>query len=249
MAGAPEFGDYIVYVDESGDHGLTAINADYPVFVLAFCVIEKRAYLEEIVPAVQGLKFKHFGHDMVILHESEIRKSRPPFEFLLNAERRGPFMDDLNALIAGAPFTVVASCIRKQAYVDQRGADDNIYHLAMRFGLERVFMQLQSHYQRGRKTHVIFERRGRQEDDALELEFRRILDTTRMEGMADTLDIVMASKYTNSAGLQLADMVARPIGRFLINPAQRNRAYDIIQPKLRRDRRGRVEGWGLKCFP
>jgi hypothetical protein len=28
------FGDYIVYIDESGDHGVTNVNPDRPVFVL-----------------------------------------------------------------------------------------------------------------------------------------------------------------------------------------------------------------------
>jgi hypothetical protein len=27
------FGDYIVYIDESGDHGLTNINPDHPVLI------------------------------------------------------------------------------------------------------------------------------------------------------------------------------------------------------------------------
>lgn len=40
---APTFGDFIVYVDESGDHGLARMDPDYPVFVLAFCIFEKRA--------------------------------------------------------------------------------------------------------------------------------------------------------------------------------------------------------------
>src|SRR5216683_621493 len=52
-----EFSDYIIYVDESGDHSLTSINPQHPVFVLAFCIFEKRAYYETIVPAVQRLKF------------------------------------------------------------------------------------------------------------------------------------------------------------------------------------------------
>ena len=29
------FSDYVVYVDESGDHSLASIDSDYPVFVLA----------------------------------------------------------------------------------------------------------------------------------------------------------------------------------------------------------------------
>ncbi len=28
--------DYLVFVDESGDHGLTSIEPSYPIFVLAF---------------------------------------------------------------------------------------------------------------------------------------------------------------------------------------------------------------------
>jgi len=37
-----EFSDYIVYVDESGDHNLERINPEYPLFVLAFCIFEKK---------------------------------------------------------------------------------------------------------------------------------------------------------------------------------------------------------------
>jgi len=30
------FGDYLVFVDESGDHGLARVDPGYPIFVLAF---------------------------------------------------------------------------------------------------------------------------------------------------------------------------------------------------------------------
>ena len=57
------FSDYVVYVDESGDHSLASIDKDYPVFVLALCVFHKRHYAEKIVPAVEKLKFNYFGAD------------------------------------------------------------------------------------------------------------------------------------------------------------------------------------------
>lgn len=38
---------YIVYVDESGDHG--PISAEYPVFVLAFCIKRRRRVPEGVV--------------------------------------------------------------------------------------------------------------------------------------------------------------------------------------------------------
>lgn len=53
-----EFSDYIVYVDESGDHGLVSINPQNPVLVLTFCIFEKEAYRTTMVPLVQALKFE-----------------------------------------------------------------------------------------------------------------------------------------------------------------------------------------------
>ena len=70
------YSKYVVYVDESGDHGMVNIDPNYPVFVLAFCVFHKRHYSEMVVSALEKFKFNHFGHDQVVLHENEIRKER-----------------------------------------------------------------------------------------------------------------------------------------------------------------------------
>ena len=78
-----DFSDYIVYADESGDHGLVSINPEYPVFALVFCVIRKDDYTSALVPAFQSFKFETWGHDAVILHEQEIRKSKGDFTILL----------------------------------------------------------------------------------------------------------------------------------------------------------------------
>lgn len=67
-------GDFIVFVDESGDHGLANIDPASPVFVLVFCIIRKGDYANTIIPALTEFKFRHFGHDQVILHERDIRK-------------------------------------------------------------------------------------------------------------------------------------------------------------------------------
>ena len=70
------FSDYIVYADESGDHSLTSIDPQFPVFVLAFCILKKAAYIDHVVPAFQRLKFAFWGHDGVVLHGHEIRKEK-----------------------------------------------------------------------------------------------------------------------------------------------------------------------------
>jgi hypothetical protein len=245
----PGHSDYIVYVDESGDHGLSSIDPQYPVFVLAYCIFEKEVYSQQIVPAVQGLKFKHFGHDVVLLHEREIRKAMPPFEFLVNSERRQAFMADLNELIVSSPFTLIATCIQKELLAERYAYPSNPYHLALTYGLERLWHFLRQHGAHGSSTHVVFECRGKREDRELELEFRQVCDGRNYQEDRFPFKIVFADKRTNSAGLQLADMVARPIGRHVMNPEQPNRAFELLRPKFYGADMGLVDGRGLKCFP
>jgi len=82
------FSNYIVYVDESGDHSLSSVNKDFPIFVLAFCIFEKKSYSQSAVLKLKNFKFKHFGHDMVILHENEIRRDKGWFKILNTPKRR-----------------------------------------------------------------------------------------------------------------------------------------------------------------
>lgn len=245
----PEFSDFVAFVDESGDHGLASIDPKFPVFVLAFCLFHKEEYASQAVPAVLRFKFRHFGHDQVILHEHEIRKSKGPFSFLIDANRRPAFHDGLNALIADTPFTLVASAIDKLRLRARYAEARNPYHISMSFGLERLYLHLRDLGCRTGTMHVLLERRGAKEDIEAELEFRRICDGQNATGARLPFDIVMCDKRCNSAGLQLADLVARPIGRRILDRTQPNRAFDILERKFRRDPAGRIRGWGLKVFP
>ena len=241
--------DYVIYVDESGDHSLASIDRDYPVFVLDFCIFRKDHYAEVVSPRVQTFKFAHFGHDIVVLHEHDIRKQKPPFVFLKSQTKRDSFMAGLNGLIEGADFTIIAAAIHKERLAQRYTEPDNPYEIALTFCMERAYKFLHAKGQHDRQTHIVVEKRGRREDDDLELAFRRIRDGANLEGPMPGFEIVFADKKTNSAGLQLADLTARPIGRHVLDPTQPNRAWDIIEPKLRRSPAGVVRGWGLKVFP
>jgi hypothetical protein len=243
------FGDYIIYVDESGDHSLDSIDRDYPMFVLDFCIFRKDHYATVVAPSVILFKTAHFGHDAVVLHEHEIRKQKPPFVFLQSETKRAIFMDGLNRLIEEAEFTVVAAVIDKLRLARQYAHPANPYELALCFCMERAHAFLQGLGQDARTTHIVVERRGKREDDELELAFRRIRDGDNRRGRMPGFQIVFADKKSNSAGLQLADLTARPIGRHVMNATQPNRAWDIIEPKLRRSPAGAAKGRGLKIFP
>jgi len=219
------------------------------MFVLDFCIFNKDVYTRCIVPAVQEFKFAYFGHDIVVLHEHEIRKQTPPFAFLQNRHKRTVFMERLSKLVEDADFSIVAAAIRKHSLRSIDTDPANPYELALRFCMERAYAFLRERDQHRRITHIIVERRGKREDDELELAFRRIADGDNRWGVMRGFELVFADKKTNSAGLQLADLTARPIGRHVLAPAQANRAWDIIAPKLRRSPDHRLEGWGLKTFP
>lgn len=172
-----------------------------------------------------------------------------PFDILLNSEIRAQFMARLGEVMEAAPCTIVTVVIDKVAFKKRVGNNSSPYDVALEFGLERVFLYLQSRGQVGRTTHVIFEGRGKNEDRDLELEFRRIMDNSDVKGMSETLEFLCASKKSNSSGLQIADMVARPIGVHWLRPTQPNRAWDILEPKLRRSPSGDINGRGYKVYP
>ncbi len=243
-----EHSDYIVYVDESGDHSLTSIDEGYPVFVLSFCVFQKIHYSYVITPALRILKFTTFGHDMVILHEQDIRKKTGAFH-QMNKERREVFFDDLNALITQADFTLLATVIDKHKLKKEQTKDTHVYHLAMELGLEKLHQFLQSRDQHNRLTHVICEARGRIEDQALELEFSHVCSGHNSLRKTLPFELIIADKKTNSEGLQFADLAARPVGLSVVRPNQSNRAFQILERKFHKNGEGEVSGYGFHLYP
>jgi hypothetical protein len=232
ISGTPvKYSDYIVYVDESGDHSPHSINQRYPIFVLSFCIFRKETYTHKISTALRTLKFSIFGHDMVVFHEHEIRKKEGAFNRLSKELREG-LIESLNSLIAGADFVLIPVVVDKIA-LNSAGRDTpNLYHFAMQYGLELLDKYLTSLGQQNLKTHVIFEARGKSEDLALEIEFWRICGGQNSHQRLLPFEIVMADKKTNSCGLQFADLTARPVGLSVLKPNQPNRAFEILQSKL-----------------
>lgn len=253
MQQAGKYSDFIVYVDESGDHSLTSIDPAYPVFVLAFCIFYKQHYAEKIVPKLQQLKFEYFGHDLVILHEHEIRKEKGDFSLFKNRDEKEQFLNQLTDIIEQNNF-ILASCVIEKAKLNKTDSQLNPYHFALRHCLETLFDFVTEKGQQEQETYVVVEKRGHKEDNELELEFLRICSGQNKFNQILPFKLKMASKQINSAGLQLADLVARPIGRYILNPKQENRAFDVLRRKFyceggRKDLGKSFDQKGLKHFP
>jgi hypothetical protein len=246
---------FIVYVDESGDHSLLKIDDKYPVFVLAFCVFYQNNYIDNVVSSLEHLKFERFGHDIIIMHERDIRKETGIFKFKDKPDKNN-FIEKLNTIINDSNFILISCIIDKnklQIDVDANAAQ-NPYHIALRICLETLFELLIEKNQQEVETHIVFECRGKKEDKELELEFRRICSGANKFSKSLPFVIVFADKKVNSTGLQFADLVARPIGINHLRPEQDNRAFETLRSKFfcqgGRDKVGQnYHGWGLKIYP
>lgn len=251
--GDSEFSKYIVYVDESGDHSLQSVDDNYPIFVLAFCVFHKRHYSESIVPALEKFKFNFFGHDQLVLHENEIRRRKNTFKILNNRSLQTRFLDDLTEIIEFSNFILISTTIDKRE-IKRLNPEENAYHIALGMCMESLYELLFEKQQHEKKTHIVVECRGNKEDKELELEFRRVCDGNNKFKRKLPFEIIFSDKKVMSSGLQLADLVARPIGLNLLKPEQPNRAFNILKKKFfcsgGRNCLGEgYEDFGMKIYP
>jgi len=230
------FSDYLVYLDESGDASLT-IDENFPLFVLVAVVVKKTDYLASIVPVLQGLKLKYWGHDQLIFHERELRKGEGEFSIFANDPcLKEQFFNELNSKIETMKFHVIYSLIDKKELLKKYREPYSPYDLAVVFLLEKLHVFLKIHQQEGTIQHLVFEARGRKEDNDLKNTLTsRIQGKHRLAPHAlDALQWVcqFSTKNSNSTGLQLADLIARPLAQAYRFPQQNNRAYQLIKPKI-----------------
>ena len=139
------------------------------------------------------------------------------------------FAGDLSDAIDAAPFEIAAVVIDKRApSADPLEAIDP-YPLCASIGIERIERSLAR--SGGRLARIVFEGRGKKEDQRLRADvmaFRRVLK----EQIAIQPDMEFESKAAGLIGLEIADLVAYPIGRSVIDRPQPNLPMEIIERKF-----------------
>jgi hypothetical protein len=204
---------YVVYVDESGNAEGVPPGHPFPVFLLALCVFEISDYVNQVVPKFQNLKFEFFGHDLVVLHEREIRRKSGDFKLLRDTSAAANFQSRLTQVIESSNFQIFTEAVQ---VLGPQSSD--LYKRVLEGGLSRVESFLESHYV------LILESRGKKQD-------QQVLESIRRR--ASITKIRFATKETMSTGLQIADLVARPIAMSILKPRQGNRAFEAIRGKIR----------------
>lgn len=240
------------FLDETGDHGLGFIDSDFPIFLLAGCLIKQEDY-EIFCKQFNELKIKYFGTPDVIMHSRDIRKHNDAFAVLFDLGIKQAFYDDLNAIIQLTPFTIIGSGVDKLKHVKAYGkAARNPYEISLGFVLERLVFYLDELDASG-QVEIQIEKRGDREDSSLLNHYNGLYDrgtyyvgANRIQSAVKRFDFV--SKRDNINGLQLADLCAYPLARHCLNSEIPNLTFEVIKPKIK-NKKGRYMNYGLKLFP
>jgi len=242
---------YLLFLDESGHHGLRKINQEYPIFLLACCIFEENYFKNIFTKKVEELKIKHFGIKDIILHSRDIRKWQKEFKCLGDLNKRLAFYKDLDNLIKNSEFSIIASAINKNKLIQQYGPRaDNPYDISLSFILERSVFYTDNI----KCSHIgiIAESRGKKEDDQL---YNLILSNgthyvTSVRFKDKIKFFKFVGKNENNIGTQISDLIAYPIATKIIYPERVNLAFEVLENKIYRQFPGSdYLGYGLKIFP
>jgi hypothetical protein len=241
----------VLYIDESGDHNLAAIDPEYPVFVLGGAIIDSKLAARELSERLAALKVRLFGRDDLILHTADICRNRNGFERLSDPSFRHRFYEEVNAVMESLDYLVLACAIRKDHYVAAHGPGaDDPYALCLHTLVERFCAHVGDAEGGGL---IVAESRGRVLDMSIEVAWRRL--QTSSSGHLEGTDIrrrvkalVIRPKNRNIAGLKLADLVVAPIAQHVLG-RECHEDYRIVERKLLRNPEGAGGDGGLMLLP
>lgn len=240
----------VMYLDESGDHSLDKIDPNYPVFVLGGVIIDRAHVRTVVAPRIAELKSAFFLDEDTVLHTADIIRAKNGFEILKDEEVRERFYAELNKMMRELEYKVVACAIKKDGHVAQyRASAADPYMYSLHILVERLCKELGDVPDGG---YICAEKRGLELDRELERAWSRLKrsGTTYVSAAVideRIIDLGTKEKSLDIAGLELADLVVSPIGRYVMGkPPQED--WWIVESKFRRSGT-RYQGYGLVVLP
>ncbi|MCI0698354.1 DUF3800 domain-containing protein [candidate division KSB1 bacterium] len=243
----------ILFLYESGDHNLSVVDPQYPLFVLGGCIVESEYHERIMIPALVDYKKQLFGREDFILHTAEIARRRGIFQKLTNEAFREQFYESTNALMQTLDYQVIACVVEKEHHLRKYGlAAVDPYMLSLRILVERFVWEMKSR-KVSEPGYIVAESRDETLDNQLRLAWIDLRTSGTPKCSATQIrkhvsELHIRNKRENIAGLQIADLIVSPIGRWVLGK-QSKQDWEIIKGKLRKDKRGRFMGYGLVILP
>ncbi|MBN1817161.1 MAG: DUF3800 domain-containing protein [Sedimentisphaerales bacterium] len=245
---------YFMFLDETGDHGLSYIDKNFPIFLLCGCIINEPSF-SVMKQRIEKLKQDIFGSAEVVLHSRDIRKCEGAFQVLFDLALKEQFYSALNIVLSKCEYVLLGAAINKKKHIETYGKSAaDPYSLSLSFVLERLVYFLDAH-DSSDTVDIFVEQRGQKEDRQLLSHFNSIIDRGTYYVSSRRFKERITSfrfrpKRDNIVGLQVADLCAYPLARHLLNPKEPYVPFQIIEQKIYRKKdSGLYIGWGLKMFP
>lgn len=245
--------EYFLFLDESGTASLKNIDPEFPILALTGMLISAEDY-QVLIDKINRLKQKYFSDRIIILHRRDMRKYENGFEIFFDNDIKRKFYADLNHILTESNYELISSVVDKQNYISIFGklANDP-YQIALTSILERALLRVESLPQIFVHPHI--ESRGKKEDRTIMERYNTLLHRGSQNVTPERFlthfnkNLTLRKKTDHEVGIEIADLCAYPIARYILNNNQANPAFDVIRSKLKRNNNGSVIGFGVQLFP
>lgn len=243
---------YFLYIDECGDQNLSNFDANFPIFTLCGIIVSEEMR-DRLDAQILELKRTFWGDRKIILHSRDIRKCQNGFEILFDLNIKEQFYCKINKILGQRDvYTIVCCSILKEPYIRQYGKLNDVYAQSLSFLIERTVFYLDSIINsKGVALTIIAEKRGKKEDKNLYDYFISLLDKGTYWVSPERLKnyfkkFIFCAKRDDINYLQVADLIAYPVTRHILDPDEVNLPFGIIEANLFNEN-GKVRG--LKIIP
>ena len=227
---------YYLYIDECGDQNLENFNPNFPVFTLCG-VLVSRDNDRKLEKEFNELKMEFWGSKDIIIHSREIRRCKNEFINLLDPDTKNRFYERVNSILSqNDAYVVIACTILKEPFIRLFSNTEDVYGLSLSYLIERCIFCVDDKKESA-SIDIIFEKRGKIEDRTLTKFYNSLRVTGTKWVTPERLQkhirgFTSRAKKDNIIGLQIADLIAYPIARNVLNPEKPNPSFEIIKSSI-----------------
>lgn len=227
---------YYLFIDECGDHGLSKIDFHFPIFLLCGILISDNEN-EILKSEITKLKSFFWRDNSPIFHSRDIRKCANAFKILLDEKTKLKFYRDLNKILEHHTYSIIPAGLNKFSYVKKYG---NLGSDPYEFCLSNVFDLCISNLKKlsqSTELVIVLEKRGEKEDNKLASHIAKIISNGTYKNSIESFKLLHITfkfnhKKEDLIGLQIADLTAYPIAKYLLNEQALNPAFEVIAKKI-----------------
>lgn len=227
---------YYLFIDECGDHGLTKIDFHFPIFLICGILITENEN-EKLKSKMSKMKTFFWQDHSPIFHSREIRKCANEYKILLDKKTKLKFYRELNKILEKQTYSIIHIGLNKFSYVKKYGnLGNDPYELCLSnvFDLCISNLKKQSH---ANELVIVLEKRGEKEDNKLASHITKIISKGTYKNPIESFKSLRITfkfnhKKEDLIGLQIADLTAYPIAKYLLNEQALNPAFNIIAIKI-----------------